>query len=309
MSVPERMALATAGITHRFRGGDAVLHGIDLRVPAGAIYGLLGANGAGKTTTLRLVLGLLPVQAGSVTVFGQSLARDRIAILARVGSLIESPSIYEHLTARENLEVLDCVRRCPRARIDEVLELVGLAHAGRKKAGAFSLGMKQRLGLAGALLHRPSLLVLDEPTNGLDPPGIVEMRALLARLNCEEGVTILLSSHLLPELEKLVTHVGVLDRGRLAFQGTIEELRALRSATRRLRIATNDDVRALHVVAALASDVQLDGEGLSLPRPTEARVAEINRALVASGIDVHALQAEGGDLESIFLGLISERAA
>src|SRR4051794_4480726 len=215
--------IETSGLTHHF-GGQPVLQGIDLCVPAGAIYGFLGPNGAGKTTTLRLLLGLLRRQQGTVRIFGRALERDRLAILRRIGSSIETPSLYGQLTAAENLEVWRRLFRCERRRIGEVLELVGLAATGPKRADQFSLGMKQRLGLAVALLHEPSLLILDEPTNGLDPHGILEMRALFGTLNRERGITILVSSHILSEIERVVTHVGVIHRGTLRFQGTLDEL-------------------------------------------------------------------------------------
>jgi len=202
-----------------------VLDRIGLRVPAGSIYGFLGPNGAGKTTTLRLVLGLLRKQSGRIEVFGKAFETDRLGILGRTGSLIESPSLYASLTAEENLRVWQKVYRCPEKRIDEVLVLTGLAETGRKRAGRFSLGMKQRLAIAIALLNDPALLILDEPTNGLDPEGIVAMRELFRMLNRERQVTILISSHLLGEMEKLITHAGIIHKGRLLFQGSLEELR------------------------------------------------------------------------------------
>src|SRR5829696_3960962 len=173
----------TTDLGHGYSGDAAVLCGIDLQVPQGSIYGFLGPNGAGKTTTLRLILGLLKKQEGSIKIFGEDFEKHRVASLRKIGSLIESPSIYSHLTAVENLRLLQKIYQCPRARIDEVLELVGLANTRNKKAGQFSLGMKQRLSIAIALLNSPSLLILDEPTNGLDPNGMIEVRELLRRLN------------------------------------------------------------------------------------------------------------------------------
>jgi ABC-2 type transport system ATP-binding protein len=174
--------LTTSDLTHNF-GPDPVLKNLNLHVPQGSIYGFLGPNGAGKTTTLRLVLGLLHTQRGSISIFGLPLESHRLDILRRVGSLIESPSLYDHLTAIENLAVWQKVFRPPITRIAEVLAVVGLSQTGRKRVSQFSLGMKQRLSLAVALLHGPDLLILDEPTNGLDPAGIVDMRALLMQLN------------------------------------------------------------------------------------------------------------------------------
>src|ERR1700761_1109466 len=208
-------SLETIGLTHNYDGSfgpdsrrTRVLQALDLRVPEGCIYGFLGPNGAGKTTTLRLALGLLKKQTGQIMIFGQPFETNRIGHLRRIGSLIETPSLYASLTAVENLRVLQRVYRCPAMRIDEVLQLTGLADTGRKKAGKFSLGMKQRLAIAMALLPDPALLILDEPTNGLDPEGIAAMRTLFKLLNQQRGVTILISSHLLSEMEKLITHAG-----------------------------------------------------------------------------------------------------
>lgn len=218
--------LETAGLTYRFSRHNIVLDNLDLRVPEGSIYGFLGPNGAGKTTTLRLVLGLLRRQQGRISFFGHPYETSRLATLKKVGSLIESPSIYGQLTAVENLLVWQKIYGCPKDRIATVLEWVGLANTGRKAAGKFSLGMKQRLGIAVALLNDPALLILDEPTNGLDPAGMVEIRALLQQLNHQQGVTILLSSHLLWEMQKLVTYTGIIHQGRLLYQGPLDQLMA-----------------------------------------------------------------------------------
>ncbi len=217
--------LETTGLSHQFSSSQPVLDTIGLRVPKGSIYGFLGPNGAGKTTTLRLVLGLLKKQKGQIFFFGRPFENHRISILQQVGSLIENPSVYGHLTAEENIRVFQKVYRCSPDRISIVLRETGLSDTGRKKAGQFSLGMKQRLGIAIALLNEPELLILDEPTNGLDPGGIIAMRELLLSLNREKGTTILISSHLLSEINKLVTHAGVIRKGRLVFQGSMAELK------------------------------------------------------------------------------------
>ncbi|HLX90054.1 MAG TPA: ATP-binding cassette domain-containing protein [Puia sp.] len=216
--------LETTNLSHQWNARTPVLNAINLRVPTGSIYGFLGPNGAGKTTTLRLILGLLKKQQGEIKIFSWQWETHRIAILRRIGSLIESPSIYSQLTARENLRVLQRVYRCPQTRIEEVIHLTRLTDTGRKRTGKFSLGMKQRLAIAIALLNDPALLILDEPTNGLDPEGIIEMRELFRQLN-RRGVTILLSSHLLGEMEKLITHTGIIHKGQLLFQGTLDQLR------------------------------------------------------------------------------------
>ena len=296
-------ALQTSNLFHRFASHD-VLRGVDLAVPDGSIYGFLGANGAGKTTTLRLILGLLKTQRGAITILGQPLDANRIAILRNVGSMIESPSLYDHLTAAENLRVMQLVHRCPRSRIAEVLELVGLGNTGNKRVKQFSLGMRQRLGIAAALLHRPSLIILDEPTNGLDPGGIIEVRNLLTELNRRHGCTILVSSHLLSEVERVVTHVGILGNGRLLFQGSIDELRRLRQEVLSIRIATSDNAAAFGMMASIGIAAQMaDGEVVLPPLPAE-RVAALNRQLVARNLDVYEIRAVRNDLETIFLDML-----
>ncbi|MCQ4163539.1 ABC transporter ATP-binding protein [Tahibacter harae] len=303
------LCLETSNLCHRYSAAEAVLHDIALAVPQASIYGFLGPNGAGKTTTLRLLLGLMRKQRGSISIFGRNLDTHRVEILRQVGSLIESPSLYEHLTAAENLALLQRIHRVPAARIAEVLERVGLGGARDKRAGAFSLGMKQRLGIAAALLHRPALLILDEPTNGLDPNGIIEIRALLTALNREEGTTILVSSHLLAEVERLASHVGIVHRGRLLFQGTLEALRRERHGAARVALHTADDSHALRVLADAGIAAHGSEHGLLLPPMPPPHIAALNRRLVEQGVEVYAIGAEGGDLESIFMNLIGSRAA
>lgn len=222
--------IETNNLSYHYHAREKILDGVNLKIPTGAIYGFLGANGAGKSTTLKLVTGLLRSRAGAVTVFNESLHTNRIDILRKMGVLIESPSFYGHLSATENLRIFQQIYQCAPANIPEVLALVNLKDTKHKKAGRFSLGMKQRLGIAIALLHKPSLLILDEPTNGLDPQGIVEIRELLKKLNQEQHVTIVISSHLLSEMEKLVTDIGIIDKGRLLFQGSLAHLTTLSAA-------------------------------------------------------------------------------
>src|SRR5215213_4767117 len=296
--------LETSDIYHRFAHHD-VLCGVSMQVPTGSIYGFLGPNGAGKTTTLRLILGLLKTQRGEIRIFGKRFDQDRIEILKNVGSMIESPSLYDHLTATENLRLMQLVHRCPESRIREVLELVGLGDTGHKRAKQFSLGMRQRLAIASALLHRPSLIILDEPTNGLDPSGIIEIRNLLVELNRREGCTILVSSHLLTEIDRVATHVGILGKGRLLFQGTIDALRERRQEVLSIRIATNDNDRAAVVLAGEGIAARIvDGE-LVLPALPPSRVAALNRRLTARDVDVYEIRPVRNDLESIFLDLVT----
>ena len=223
MSTP---IIQTRGLDFYFKDFKA-LDQVNLNVPAGSIYGFLGPNGAGKTTTIRILLDLFHPKPGQVQVFGKDLGKNRVEILGKIGALIENPSIYKHLSGRQNLEVIRKMVGVPKSRIDEVLQIVRLVDNADKRAKNYSLGMCQRLGLAAALLTDPELLILDEPTNGLDPSGIIEMRELIIRLNKEHGKTIFLSSHILSEIEKLATDVAIIDqvvpqpvrdRGSIAFQ-------------------------------------------------------------------------------------------
>lgn len=298
--------IETTQLSHRYPGGEAALENIDLRVPNGSIFGLLGPNGAGKSTLLRVLLGLIRPTHGTVSIFGRALRTERIDILRQVGSLIESPSIYEHLSARENLALLREIYCVPQEWIDDALHLVGLDAAGAKKTAHFSLGMKQRLGIAVALLHRPRLLVLDEPTNGLDPQGMIEMRELIKRLHRERGTTVLISSHVLAEMEKLVTHVGVIARGRLRFQGTLDALYEQCRSNSALALRTDDNERALRLLAREMPNARRCADMILLPDASRERIAAINRQLVLSGIGVHALEPGGRrDLETIFMGLVA----
>ncbi len=214
--------IETVGLSFKYSSQN-ILDCIDLKVPSGSIYGYLGKNGAGKSTTIKLLLGLLESSTGTLSIFNQDYRSHRTTILDRIGNLIESPSFYPHMTAYENLKYLSLCRHCKRGAIDEVLHTVGLSGSAHKKAKIFSTGMKQRLGIAMVLLHDPDLLILDEPLNGLDAEGIVQIRELLRTLQCN-GKTIFFSSHILSEMEKICSHVGILDGGRLIFQGRMEEL-------------------------------------------------------------------------------------
>lgn len=294
--------LETRGLSHHF-GAQPILREVDLKVPPGSIFGFLGPNGAGKTTTLRLVLGLLRKQRGSVLFFGKELSEDRIGILRRVGTLIEQPSLYGHLSGRENLQIYQKIYRSSRARVEEVLQLVGLAGApALKKAGRYSLGMKQRLAIGISLLANPALLILDEPTNGLDPGGIVEMRNLLQHLNREQGVTVLISSHLLSEVEKLVSHVGIINQGRLLFQGTLQELQVLKTTTSSGWILETNDAKTAGGYLLPHFNVQISGEkSLSLQLASRDEAADANRILVEKGLLVYQLYQQQNNLETLFM--------
>ncbi|OJV15619.1 MAG: hypothetical protein BGO21_32090 [Dyadobacter sp. 50-39] len=207
-------------------GDRPVLHQVSLQVPTGSIFGFLGPNGAGKTTTIRLLLGLICTQRGRISLFGDQIGTHRLPILRRVGALFETPALYAHLSGRQNLEIGRLGRNAKRGQVDKVLEMVGLMREASRKVHSYSLGMRQRLGIALALLDDPELLILDEPTNGLDPAGIREIRTLLVALSRYHGKTIFISSHLLSEMEKMLTHLAIINAGHLLFQGSIDELRS-----------------------------------------------------------------------------------
>lgn len=299
--------IETKELTHHFSEKEIALNTISIQVPEGSIYGFLGPNGAGKTTTLRLILGLLKKQSGSISIFGKTFDEHRIEILQKTGSLIESPSLYGHLTAVENLMLLQKIYQCPKEHIQEVLNLVGLPNTGKKKASRFSLGMKQRLSIAIALLHKPSLLILDEPTNGLDPNGIIEIRELLKKLNREEGITIIISSHLLSEIEKLVSHVGIINKGSLVFQGTLDDLVNKQHQSSFTRIGTSDPEKTLRLLNELSIPSRIENGKNIIPVISNTAIAQLNQKLVAQGIEVFEITTLNKDLEAIFMDLINNQ--
>jgi ABC-2 type transport system ATP-binding protein len=295
--------ITTRGLEKRY-GRIHAVRGIDLDVREGDVYGFLGANGSGKTTTVRMLLGLVLATEGEIDLLGARMPRGGRRVLPRVGALIESPAHYGHLSGRENLRLLDASgpggsRRTRSARIEEVLEQVGLAGVGRRPVRAYSLGMRQRLGLAGALLRRPELLVLDEPTNGLDPQGIAEIRELLLDLN-RGGTTVFLSSHLLAEVEQLCTRVGVLDRGRLVLQDQLATLTAPTGAT------------VVHTPAPELVRATLDGRVAAVDGQRVVvrggDPAEVNALLVGAGVPVTGLAADRPTLEEVVLAAASASA-
>jgi ABC-type multidrug transport system ATPase subunit len=300
--------IETKSLSYRYSGTEQILDNVNIHVQAGSIYGFLGPNGAGKTTTLKLLLGLLRNQQGSIQIFGKDFHANRIETLKQLGSLIETPSLYGHLNASENLEVFRLMYDVPRSRIAEVLQLVGLSQTGKKKAKAFSLGMKQRLSIAVALLHHPKLLVLDEPTNGLDPNGILEMRELLQRLNREENITIIVSSHLLAEIEKLVTHVGIISKGKMAFEGTLADLMKMQESSSMLEFGTSNNEITLNILQKHNIAGEIRNNAVHSVMTERGKIAEINRDLVAAGVDVYSISTTRNDLESIFMDITNQEA-
>ncbi len=291
------LAIHTQGLTRQFEGGHGV-RALGLSVPAGAVYGFLGPNGAGKTTTIRLLLGLLRAQQGTIQLFGETLDASHRNPLARVGALVESPSLYPHLTGRQNLEVTRRLLAAPTERIAEVLAVTTMTDAADRRVREYSLGMRQRLAIALALLGRPKLLILDEPANGLDPGGIQDMRGLLRSLANDHGITVFVSSHQLGEVELVASHVGVLHAGQLRFQGPIEALRA--RYVPRLQLRCDDAALATRLLAEAGEDArQVDAETL-LVHPRGRIDAELNRLLVEAGLAVSHVVREQPSLETLF---------
>ncbi len=292
------LAIETEALSRCFGSLQAVDR-LALRVERGSVYGFLGANGAGKTTTIRMLLGLIRPDAGSVHLFGEPFSRGS---LAKVGALVESPALYSHLTGRENLEVIRRLTGRRASDIDRALDTVQLGEASRRLVRTYSLGMRQRLGLALALVGEPELLILDEPTNGLDPAGIHEIRTLLVTLAAERSISVFVSSHLLSEVEQIATHVGIIDHGRLLVQGSLE---ALRGRVRpHLELRTDRPSEAVRLLEMAAFEVaEPNGGGLTVQVADPAEAARANTLLVQAGFAVHHLRLRTPALEEIFLDL------
>ena len=299
--------IETRALTRRFKDRLAV-DAVNLWVPSAGIYGFLGPNGAGKTTTIRMLLGLMRPDAGDICLFDTPLAGNRQGLLQRVGALVETPSLYPHLTGRENLEVTRRLLGAARNLIDRALDIVKLTADAQRCVREYSLGMRQRLGLALALLNQPKLLILDEPTNGLDPAGIHEMRDLLRRLPVELGLTVFLSSHLLSEVEQIASHIGIIHAGRLLFQGTLTELQAQQQA--QLTIGVTAPERAVQCLAKAGWAVQQRADGMLIVAAASPAVsAQLNHLLVSQGIEVFHLARTQLSLEDIFLALTDGKAS
>jgi ABC-2 type transport system ATP-binding protein len=289
----------THGLTKKFGDRTAVDH-VELRIPGGSAFGYLGPNGAGKTTQIRMLLGLTKATSGSMRLLGHPIPAERDQALARVGAIVEEPRFHKFLTGRENLRIIAAARGPEtHSRIDESLARVGLTNRADERVKSYSLGMRQRLGVARALLADPELLILDEPMNGLDPAGMEEFR-LMIRAFVEEGRTVVLSSHLLDEVEKTCDAVAIVDQGKVIVQGSIDELTG--EATTVL-VGTNDDARAQSLLAG--HQVERVPEGLRVVINDDATAAAVNRKLVEAGIDVHRLEPERVSLERRFLDITS----
>lgn len=276
---------------------------LNLKVPKGSIYGFLGPNGSGKSTTIRLLLGLLKKESGSIKLFGNSLKKKRLENLSKIGALIENPSLYEHLNALDNLKIAANYKSIHKSRINEVLEIVKLTQAKHKKVKKYSLGMKQRLGIAIALLSKPEILILDEPTNGLDPKGIIEMRSLIKSLNKDYGTTIFISSHLLSEIEKTCSHVGIINKGKMLFQNTVIELKESQSDTVMINIESNDSEHLQQIISPFSVNTEIiDMYFVNTTVNNKNDIPYLIDEIRKAGIDIYQINVKN-NLEDLFLTL------
>lgn len=298
--------IETKALCKQYGPHTAVDH-VELHVPQGCVYGFIGPNGAGKSTTMKMLLGLIHPTAGRVRLLGQELTeKSRLPLLRQTGSLIESPAGYLHLTAQENLEIVADLKGVPHKDIGRVLDIVHLTQDRNRKVGQYSLGMKQRLGIAMALLGSPKLLILDEPTNGLDPAGIQEMRALIRNMPAATGATVLISSHLLGEMEQMVEQVGIIDHGHILFEGPLTELQRHSRGNVTLRLL--DPAKAAPILRANGLTAHSDSCVVTLPPLRDSLLADLVQKLAACGAGVVELTPHTKTLEEIFLSLTSEEA-
>ena len=302
----DKMMIKTTNLTRKFKG-KTVVDNINLTIKKGEIYGFLGPNGAGKTTTIRMLLGLTKPTSGSIELFGENVKGDHLSALKKIGSLVESPSYYGHLTARENLEALRKILQVPKSRIDEVLAIVRLTKDADRAVKGYSLGMKQRLGIASAILGNPELLILDEPTNGLDPSGIHEIRDLIKSMPQQYGITILISSHLLSEIDQMATQVGIITKGQMIFQDSIDVLR--NKARAKIIIKVSDVKKAKAQLLSKGYLVEIEDGYLVCEDMADEQIAHLITLLVKAGLSVYRVEEKRKSLESIFLDLTSEGGA
>lgn len=299
--------IETDALTKQY-GSREVVKNLDLRVPGGSIYGFLGPNGAGKSTTMKMMLGLVKPTHGKITILGKEVnEKNRLAVLSSTGSLIEAPAYYGHLSGKENLQIICTLKNVPETEIDAVLKIVRMEEQKDKKVRQYSLGMKQRLGLAAALLGNPRILLLDEPTNGLDPAGIQEMRELITSLPKTRGITVLVSSHLLSEIDQMATHVGIIDKGQLIFQDSLAVLHE--HSRSRIILRTSDDQMAKCLLEGVRVPVGVQNGQLFLKTGDDHMVMSCVKLLVESGIGICRLTEQQMSLEDIFLHLTGKQVS
>ena len=298
-------AIETSELNYMFRYGRKVVNNVSLKVPEGSIFGFLGPNGAGKTTTIRLLTGMLENDRDNIFIHGNSLKKNLPGIFEGIGALIETPSLYLHLNGRDNLRVITRLRKMDEKKVDEVLQIVGLFNDRKRKVKEYSLGMKQRLGVAMALLPDPSLLILDEPANGFDPAGIIEIREMLKRLNKDHGKTIFVSSHLLNEVEKTCTHVGIIHKGVMRFQGTMADLQTSAGHGKLVTIKVDDTSKWKNYIAEKypRATSTINSEFI-LPVENSDDITNITRDLVMQGVPVKGVRTNEG-LEEWFIQMTS----
>lgn len=293
------IAIQTENINFAYQRSQPVLSGINIQVPIGSIYGFLGKNGAGKSTTLRVILGLLKPQQGSISIMGENIKKTYPNHLNQIGSLIENPALYNHLNAEDNLIISCKYFQIPKNNIDRVLEMVNLKYARKKKVKQFSTGMKQRLGLAIALLQDPQILILDEPTNGLDPQGMIELRTVLEQLKAQNK-TILLSSHILSEVEKIANKIGIIKDGKMVFEGDLDELQKMKHLEVHIKLTNADKaIGLLNAFPTLLTSKQT----ISIECNTESDLPGIINLLVQNGFDIYQVIPKSKDLEELFISV------
>lgn len=302
MSIP--IAIRTHSLCYQYQS-TSILNKLNIKVEKGAIYGFLGPNGAGKTTTIKLLLGLLTTKKDSIHILGQDITTHKRSILSKVGALIETPSLYEHLTGWDNLNFLKIIFQRKDERIEEVLHTVGLLQDAHKKVKKYSLGMKQRLGIAIALFNDPEILILDEPNNGLDPIGVQEIRVLLEEIR-KQGKTILLSSHIIAEIEKICTHIGIIHQGELLFQNHIDQIKE--ASAQKMIVKTNHPKEAFQVCELHGMKIKaLNQNTIEIPYCGEEAFNDILCLLVAAQVNIFSLETAHDRLENFFIDLVNKK--
>lgn len=297
--------IQTEGLNFQYSKNKKVLNNISIHVPKGSIYGFLGPNGAGKSTTMRLLTGIITEQGNAIKLFGNPLQEQLPLVFNKIGSLVESPALYLHLSGIDNLKYIAKLRNIPEEKIHETLELVDLSRDGKRTAKQYSLGMKQRLAIAMALLSDPELLLLDEPVNGLDPNGIIDIRKLLIKLNQEKGVTIFVSSHLLSEIEKMCTHVGIISKGKLRFEGTMQEL-SKAAGLCKIQVTLDDASKWQHELENQYENVNLVAQNqLALDIGNKDNIPDFIKNLIAKNAAVYEVKILDG-LEEWFMTITNE---
>jgi len=297
-----KYAIEIENLTKSYKGFKAV-DNLSMHVPEGKVYGFLGMNGAGKTTTIRMITGLIRQEKGRIEVFGRNTVKDRLWVARNIGAIVETPGFYENLTAFENLAITTELYNVEKKRIYEVLETVGLSNVGKKKAKEFSLGMKQRLGIANAMVHSPKMLILDEPTNGLDPSGIKDIREFLRKLACDAGITIMISSHILSEVQQVADFAGIINKGSMLQEIDIHALKAEGQSCLLLEVDKTE--KALEILNNMKLNFQVDS-GKIMVYCSRSMNSSISRNLVSGDIDINSLSPVQKNLEDLFLSVVEE---